>query len=312
MIRKSIITALVLLALYHLALPHLSHRFYQILGQQRNNYQRAQHYVFDIPDQTNVICGTSMSEKLNDDMLGPDYYKLAMPGGSVFTSLEIIQRARKRPPVVLIETNVVTRDADPELLHDLFSPVLFQLRNYSPMFREEGRPANFVGGLAEACVRKSCEWTARILGQNQSASAASREEIPDELRAKLIRAEQAGWAVKPNEESLANETAKLAQHIDALNRQGSVCILFEMPVDPALSTLPRPVMVRQALEERFPRDKYHWISFGPERNYKTRDGIHLIPEEANKLTQLIVDYVNKVSPEAGASASVGQASRTTR
>jgi hypothetical protein len=312
MIRKSVITALVLLALYHFALPHLTHRFYQILGQQRSNYLRAQHYVFDVPAQINVICGSSMSERLNDEMLGPNYYKLTMPGGSLFTSLEIIQRARKRPSVVLVETNVITRDADQELLHDLFSPMLFQLRSYSPMFREEGRPANFVGGLAEACVRKSCEWTGRILGRKQSAPASSSKELPEELRTKLIRAEQAGWAVKPNEKMLANETAKLAEYIDALNRQGTVCILFEMPVDPALSTLAGPVMVRQSLEERFPRNKYHWISFGTDRKYKTRDGVHLIPEEADKLTRLIVDYVNQVTPEASEPASARQASRMIR
>jgi hypothetical protein len=180
------------------------------------------------------------------------------------------------------------------------------------MFREEGRPANFVGGIAEAGVRKSCEWTARLLGEKQSAPASSPEELPEELRNKLIRAEQASWAVKPNEKMLANETSKLAEHVDALTRQGTVCILFEMPVDPALSTLPGPEMVRQALKDRFPGDKYNWISFGADRKYKTRDGIHLIPAEADKLTKLIVDYVNKVSPEANAPASARQASRAMR
>jgi hypothetical protein len=89
-IRKSIFTALVLLALYHVALPHLPHRFYQVLGQQRNNYLRAQHYVFDVPANTSVIVGSSMTETLNDQILSPDYFKFVLSGGSVFSSLEII------------------------------------------------------------------------------------------------------------------------------------------------------------------------------------------------------------------------------
>ena len=39
-------------------------------------------------------------------------------------------------------------------LHDLFSPWLSGLRSCSPIFKEEGRPANFVNGILEAFVVK--------------------------------------------------------------------------------------------------------------------------------------------------------------
>jgi hypothetical protein len=292
-IRKSIVTAVILMLAYHLVLPHLPRRFYQILGQQRSNYLRAQRYIYDVPERTNVIVGSSMSERLNDAMLGPNYYKLTLPGGSLFTAFEIIQRSRKKPPVVLIETNVITRDADEELLHDLFSPLLFHLRGASPIFKEEGRPANFVGGLAESAVRKTCQWSDRLLRIEPNAGKAG--DLPEELRKKVIDAEKKGWSTIPDPEKLAAETARLGQYVDELTKQGTVCILFEMPVDTALSTLPGPVVVRQALNDRFPKDKYRWMSFD-ERNYRTRDGIHLIVEEADKLTQLIVDYLSKVEP----------------
>jgi hypothetical protein len=59
--------------------------------------------------------------------------------------MEIIHRSPKKPAMVLIETNVPWRDADPDLLHDLFGAPFYQLRQYSGIFKEEGRPANFVG-----------------------------------------------------------------------------------------------------------------------------------------------------------------------
>src|SRR3954453_16136871 len=122
MIKKSFAAALLILAVYHLLLPHLPHKFYQILGQQRSNYLKSQRYVYEVPSDTNVIVGSSMAETLNDAALGDGFFKLTLAGGSVFTALEIVQRSGKIPRVVLIETNVMGRGPDAELLHDLFSP----------------------------------------------------------------------------------------------------------------------------------------------------------------------------------------------
>src|ERR1700681_2056936 len=111
MIRKSIFAALVMLGAYHFVLPHLSQRFYQILGQQRGIYLRAQRYLFDVPKETKVIVGGSMAGMLNDDLLGSGYFKLTVPGDSSFTALEIIRRTGNKPTAVLIETNVFVKDA---------------------------------------------------------------------------------------------------------------------------------------------------------------------------------------------------------
>ena len=87
MIRKSVFAALVMLVAYHFVLPHLSRRFYQVLGQQRGIYLIAQRYVFDVPKESNVIVGGSMSGMLNDDLLGPGYFKLTVPGDSGVTQV---------------------------------------------------------------------------------------------------------------------------------------------------------------------------------------------------------------------------------
>src|SRR5205085_8036698 len=134
---------------------HLSRHFFKIFGQQRLNYQVAQRYVFDVPTDTNVVAGSSMAEKLDDELLGPSFCKLTLPGGSVFTSLEMISLAQKHPRIIFIETNVLSRDSDKDLLHDLFNPWMAVLRRRSNIFREEGRPSNFVAGFADACVQKS-------------------------------------------------------------------------------------------------------------------------------------------------------------
>jgi hypothetical protein len=304
MIRKSLCAALVILGAYHFALPHLSQRFYQILGQQRGIYLRGQHYLYDVPQETKVIVGGSMAGMLNDDFLGPGYVKLTVPGDSSFTALEIIRRTGNKPTAVLIETNVFMKDANQEILHDLFSPGLRQLRRYSEIFREQGRPSNFVAGIVEACVRKSCLWTSAIFSRGKSASIPSSATpgLHPALAAQLKRTEREEYDSKPSPAFLTKRTKQLADYVDLLSRNGSICILFEMPIDSSLSNLSGPRAWREAMKERFPEKQYHWLSFESNHNYQTSDGIHLVRAEADRLTEVMIDYVNNITQQATATS----------
>jgi hypothetical protein len=309
MIKKSLVTAFVMVVAYHFLLPHISHKFFQFLGQQRSNYVLAQRYVYDVPAEKKVIVGSSIAETLNNEALGPGYSKLTLAGGSIFTSLEIIERSGKKPPIILIETNVLEREPDKELLHDLFGPPFYQLRQRSQIFREEGRPANFIGGIAEACVRKTCEWTARILYGPKPPGSSEPEGASPALREKLLRIEHEGWDRKPPPDLLKKQTNQLGYYVDALTRQGVLCILFEMPVGSSLSNLSSPRLWRQAMNERFPPDKYHWLTFDRSRDYQTRDGVHLVHAEAERVTQVVIDYVNRITSQPAGPDSNRQASR---
>src|SRR3954467_11994984 len=152
-----------MLVAYHFLFRHIPRKYFELSGQQRDNYFRAQRYVYEIPSETKVIVGSSLSLRFNEQTLGPGYFKLCFGGASIFNGLEIIRRTGKHPAVVLIEINQLVWDKDPELLHDLFTPWLMKLRDYSVIFREEGRPANFVNGVAEVLVHKSRRRAARLL-----------------------------------------------------------------------------------------------------------------------------------------------------
>jgi len=164
-IKKSILAALVMLVAYHFLFPHLPRKYFQSSGPQRDNFLRAQRYVHDKRSKTKVILGSSLSLRFNEPILDHTYFKLVLGGGSIFTGLEIIRHAKKHPAVVLIEINQVGWNVDNELLHDLFTPWRKKFRNSSPIFKEEGRPANFVNGVGEIFVRTICHWSSRLLGQ---------------------------------------------------------------------------------------------------------------------------------------------------
>jgi hypothetical protein len=300
LIKKSLLIAIVMLVAYHFLLPHLSHKFYQINGSQRGNYLRAQRYLYDIPDKTNVIVGSSMSLELNDQTLGPSYFKLSLPGGSIQTALEIIRRSKKRPSVLLIETNNLEWDVDRGFVEDLFNPYLFELRRHSAIFREEGRPSNFVVGITEAIVRKACQFNA---GPGERAELAKHADAP----AARLSGQLFGKVMDINRETLqhtsppallAKNANRLGEVVDALANEGSKCVFFEMPFDDSLMDLPLPAATRKAVAARFPGDKYSWLRFARDHNYETVDGIHLVRPEADGVTKVFLQQVADVVQES--------------
>ena len=53
--------------------------------------------------------------------------------------------------------------------------------------------------------------------------------------------------------------------------------------------------MRNAVEARFPKDKYHWLEFPRDHNYDTYDGLHVSQAEADRLAQALVRQVNQIA-----------------
>jgi hypothetical protein len=301
--KKSMLAALVMLLGYHFLYPHLSHRFYKLGGQERANYVRAQEYIYKVPRGTSAILGSSMSLELNERILGRDYFKLTFPGSSILTSLEVVRRAGKRPRVVLIETNELSKDADSEFLHDLFSPWLSALRRHSPVFKGEGRPANFLVGIASTVVSKSIFWNEQILSETKPDSPASPEGRSSSLFAQVLAIYHEQFNTVESIPILINRINRVADHVDALEQEGATCVFFEMPIDSSLVHLAGPTNLRRMMQKRFPPGKYHWISFGQDHNYETKDGVHLTEEEARNVTEQLVEKVNPMIHQSAGEAN---------
>lgn len=284
MIKKSLITALVLLLIYHFALPHLSRDYYWIAGQQRANYLRAQKFVHDTPADANVIVGSSMANTLSDEMLAGKYEKLTFPAGGSFTGLEIIAGTDKHPKVLWIESNTLLRDADKSMLDDVLSPWRRKLRDTSPVFKEEGRPSNFQVGLLNDLVGKACRGFAKLTGAPKKPKVVEHTIEPD-VFANIMKVNREHLDRAPSEADLTVRVNRLGELVDQLTRGGTKCILFEMPIDSTLEPLAEPMAVRKAMEKRFPSDKYHWFTFDRTHAWQTTDGVHLVKSETDKVTE---------------------------
>ncbi|MEO7100002.1 MAG: hypothetical protein ABI162_11615 [Luteolibacter sp.] len=284
MIKKSLIAALVLLLVYHFTQPHLPRGYYWIPGQQRANYLRAQKYVHDTPADANVIVGSSMANELNNEILGSEYVKLTFPAGGSFTGLEMIQGTDKHPKVLWIETNTLMRDADKGMLEDVLSPWRRTLRDTSSVFKEEGRPSNYQVGFFNVLVEKVCHGFTKITSGAKSPKEAEHSIDPS-VFANIMKANREHLDRVPSETNLTTRVNHLGEIVDQLTREGTKCILFEMPMDASLENLAEPSRVRKSMETRFPADKYRWFQFTRDHDYQTSDGIHLVKSESEKVTE---------------------------
>ena len=287
MIKRTLITALVLVLGYHFILPHLSRNYFWIPGQQRANYLRAQQFVHDAPASANVVVGSSMSNELNQEILGPGFVKLTFPAGGSFTGLDIIHQTGKRPPVLFIETNTLMRDTDKGLADDATSPWRRKLRDASPVFKEEGRPSNYEVGFLNAWVGRICHGVTKVFNGGKKANPEAEQPMDASVMENVMKANREHLGRPPSETDLAARTQRLGDIVDALSKAGTQCVFFEMPIDPSLKDLAEPVAVREAMALRFPRERYAWLDFDRSRNYKTSDGIHLVKADADEVTRNI-------------------------
>lgn len=289
MIKRTLITALVLVAGYHFILPHLSRNYYWIPGQQRANYVRAQQFVHDSPASANVVVGSSMANELNPEILGPGFVKLTFPAGGSFTGLDIIHQTGKRPPVLFIEINTLLRDSDKGLAEEATSPWRRKLRDASPVFKEEGRPSNFQVGFLNAWVSRICHGVTKVLNGGKKAEPAAQQPVDASVMENVMRANREHLDRPPSEADLSARTKRLGDIVDALTKAGTKCVFFEMPFDPTLMDLAEPLAVRKAMVARFPHDRHTWLHIDLGGDYQTSDGIHLVKADADKASRRLVE-----------------------
>lgn len=298
MIRRILIfTGLILLA-YNLVLllPQVRPQFWMDQGLHQQNVIKAQEYLLDREPQDVVIVGSSLAARLPTDQLGPRSVNLALAGGSVFTGLQLVAEHPAPPRLVLIETNIIMRGADRDVLENAHRPVISSLRRYVPALREKYQPSNIIAGrlFLQLIVRGR-----RALGlEKQPGDAlqvASVSANPAEDPAAIALAEQRRYhSVAPDPEELAARIAELRNWITVLEQRGVRCIFLEMPVHETLVNSAHCAAIRTAIRQGFPAKQLDWIVPPADRIFHPRDGFHLGPEEAKEFASYIRAQVNAV------------------
>ena len=247
---------------------------FAVQSQWQENIVRAQEYPLTASRKPGVIVGSSLAAKLSGTALEGDFYNLSFAAEGPFTGLEIVRRHPSNPRVVLIETNLLLREADQNVVNSVFRPVISDLRPLFPAMRERYQPANLmIGAVGARMVTQVVQMRRKlwpVMRSKQDGKEGVKPLFEQSLAMKITQ-----YNTVPRTEVLKRRTSQMEVCVRDLESRGTRCVFVEMPVDFALLELPRSARVRDELVEAFPPSKYMWI--GPEagRRYVTTDGVHL-------------------------------------
>jgi len=227
------------------------------------------------PKPVIALVGSSVSWRLKEEYFSQASVRnLALAGGSPVTGLAIVAEQRELPKIVLIETNVLSREADDALVEQfsggkagptLLRPVrmavaAFELWNHAP--------------------------------PNAAQAAAAREQLlrqpPSDFdnRVYVERAVQQMNAEDPTAVARAN-VARIGKLIADIEQRGSRALLFEVPFQPETENTRTASITREIVAAAFP-DRNRWLHIEPVRSeLRWADGVHLDERSAQLVARSI-------------------------
>lgn len=267
MIKKSLITALVLLGL-HALFVHITH-----IGNSQHiwqdNINKAQRFIYNTDTSLSVIVGSSLSNRLIMDSL-QGFYNLSLQGQNIYDGLAIILKKHQVPKKIYLEMNIILGVENRNFTGSLFSPIQYNIRKIFPSLRDEYQPVGQFSKIVMNSIDKIHP------GSKLLKSPPVSENVFKQLMELKIRE----YSQIPDDATIQERKAILKKYVQSLENEGAKVVFFEMPVNEELVNLPRACIVRKIFFETFPEEKYRYIPVPDCKNYKTRDGEHLGPEEA--------------------------------
>ena len=262
------------------------------ITQRQNNIVKAQRYVYqDHSDLKMVIVGSSLAANINEKYIGEGVKSIAFGGGSSKTGLEIVKRSKSKPRIVLVEINDADflRKIDAKLLNSLYNPIFYWMRQYLPMLREEYRPVSvFINCFKSRAQPKNQERMSR----KQLDSLETRNVTP-ELSQKAIQtavdkesiplSEKDAETIKQEADLMRNQIAEIKKNI------GAKVVLFDVPRESRVNATLRIKQVQELAKKLFPPDRFEWLPFPKEREWRTNDGTHLIRSDARDFADFLRD-----------------------
>jgi len=259
--------------------------------QRQDNIVRAQRYVYqDDSDLKMVIVGSSLAANINEKHIGEGVKSIAFGGGSSKTGLEIVKRSKSKPQIVLVEINDVNflREIDAKLVDSLYHPIFYWMRQYLPMLKEEYRPVSVFINYFKRRAQQNQERMSR-----KELDSLEIRNVTPQLSQKAIQT-AVDYDSKPLSEK---DVETMKQGADLMRNQiaeikkntGAKVVLFDIPRESRVNATLRIKQVGELAKKLFPPDRFEWLPFSKEREWRTNDGIHLIRSDARDFAEFLRD-----------------------
>lgn len=215
-----------------------------------------------VPDT--VLVGSSVAWRLKEDYFStPRFRNLALAGGSPVTVLEILAKQSALPKTILIETNILSRESDGELI---------------AQFSGSGRADALFLRPVRTAVAAYETWNHAPPNAAQARAEQDRllRDSPSNFDngayvALVLRQMNEG---DPTTSARAN-VARMRELIDEIQRRGSRALLIEIPFEAEVENTRLVTISRAVVRAAFP-DPSLWLPINPPRSeLRWADGVHL-------------------------------------
>lgn len=256
MIKKSVF-CFILLAILHLCFVLSNPSIGMATHQWQDNMLKAQQFMYAETSDT-VMVGTSLSGRIIRDSI-PFVKSVSFGGCAVEDGLKIILSKGKVPKYVLVETNLLLKKGNPELVSRITKGIVPEIRRWIPSLREQYEPICLFASMMMSLASINPQAGMSTVNLNLLNESINRRLEDD----KLI----------PDEEvkSRLQDVKKL---IVELEEKGSRFVFFEMPVNERLLHLKGYEQIREIMQKEFPANKYTYLPSDTSK-YLTTDGEHL-------------------------------------
>lgn len=271
---KTSIACFLLFLVYNTFLILKQPKINMLQNQWQQNYSFAQDFIYEKRKADNIIVGSSMAARINNDWLPHNFYNLSFGGGSVLTGLEIIKKSGFIPKNLYIENNIIFREKDTTMIDGLFYPVLWQVKRYIPALKEKYQPLNLVISKLKG-------------GYGKNHAEQMNEKRDEKIFNMTFSRQQENY-----NRSLKNyndELNDLKRLIFYFEKQGVNIVFFETPIDDRLAKSTSSIEQRTIIKDNF---KNKWLNLPTNDNYSTADGIHMIYKSAYEYTHEFLMQTN--------------------
>jgi len=271
---KTLILSGVVFGLYSFAVFQVNPKVTEFQNQWIENYATAEGFIYQKQPIQTVVVGSSMTARLNEVELGQGVYNLSFNGGSALTGLRIIKESMFIPETILVETNILERAVNKDMLNSLFTPIVWRIKRYLISLQYTYQPINI------------------ILSFIKTRSMAESVVISD----KPINKKQLEFGIKRHRENGNNvglfgveDLFEQQEMIDYFSKSGVKILFFQMPVHKKVLSSKKYKKRKIIMQQMFPETTSYWIN--EQHQFETIDGIHLTLNSAYKFSKLLKDRI---------------------
>ena len=265
MIKKSIY-CFIFIFVCHLCIVLLNPSLGMATHQWQDNIVKAQSFYYSDKADT-VMVGTSLSARIIGDSI-PSVKSVAFGGCAVKDGLQLILSKKELPKYVLVETNLILRKGNSEVVSKTTAGVIPLIKGWIPSLRERYEPICLITSLMMSSTgvnahAKQSKVNMRLLNGSIKRMLDNDKSVPEK-----------------EAESRLKDIKGL---IHELEGKGTQIVFFEMPVNEKVLNLKKFAQARDVMQREFPRNTYMYMPTDTTK-YLTTDGEHLSFDEQQRFS----------------------------